>query len=737
MFLYGLTPPKITTFAPSYDDTEAAYTQLWDAARDLQLYRDNSNAHENAIAEAYDRRNRSIFEATGVQLENPYRASEETLKESVRERMFNGTFGFKKWRDGLETEWQDKVRDLARERPEFAGVIAADRPISEDAFAIARGAEAGMAKATADAEAAGIPGAGRLGPTLGGSFAGMLRDPLQVGTLFLGGGISTPARAVGWRMAEVMLSEAAINAGVETGIQAASYEWKKQAGVEHGLGASLQQIGLAALFGGGFGGLLQGGREVFRLLGKAAPEEVLARVAAGDAQPGDMQRIGDALGLDLDPQSTRVAEIAAEQPALDRAAFGEPPAGMTAHETETLAAQAVRAAEEGTIGLRSEAIDRIVQREMPLGPEPKKPVTLIQFLASRSVGGIMDEGGALTSMGLSRHFVPGSGPLVRKNGKSLDYAREAAAEAGYLDHLYGDPERAMAQSTPDDLLRLIEQERGGDPVLSPRNDGGRQFAWLEHQQRRRAQQAYRQIIEEVDSALDTLGIEHQLDDAVLTRAAELVDDETDAVTALERALDEDYRAYADALGERGEAAYDDADIPFFENTGPVPRAGGADGEARLDGQPGGRGADEAHGDELSRAGGDEGQALERQPLRAAGDTPETGTAQAGEIADMDLTEARHTEKTAAGDQMLIDGVQPVSTRDKLEAEAAKPMRGGDKPLPPGGLFDETARQQIDMWDAMPAAREADGTVRHVTHRELVENAERDAFFGDLIASCKD
>ncbi|RWF46918.1 MAG: hypothetical protein EOS50_32880 [Mesorhizobium sp.] len=385
--------------------------------------------------------------------------------------------------------------------------------------------------------------------------------------------------------------------------------------------------------------------------------------------------------------------------------------------------------------VRAAAIDRIVSQQSPLGPAPKRPISLMQFLSGRTIGGIADESGELAAMGLSRKFVPGGGALVRKTGKRLDDAREAAAEAGYFDHLYGDPERAVAESTPDDLLRLLKQEAGGEPAYSARNDGGRQFEWLDYERRRTAQTAYRRLVEEVDNAASTLGIEHRLDDAVLVRAAELVDDETDPVSALERALDEDYRNYADALAERGEEMPDVQDIPFFdEDAGAGPAAGRAVGEARGNGEPGGPGRADPPGEQLSRAGGDEGES----GLRQAGDTPEPATAEAGELAALALTEARRpSEQTAAGEQQLIDGVKPVSTREKLEAKGNKPLRGGDAAPPEGGLFDLESRKQMSIWDAMPAAKDADGSILHATHETMIADADRTEFFGDLIAACKD
>ncbi len=740
--LYAPKLPDQPTFAPSFESDQeltAARNELWNATRDLQIYRDNSNARGNAEQEAYERRIRAIHEATGVQIDNPMKKPGNTIgpdgKLVVRTRQQD------------EAEFRQALFDVAEAHPDAAAVVGLDRPIEEDAKAIARESEARFTAAQQRAAAAGVGRFGQLANVFGGGTAGMLRDPLQVSTLFVGGTLSAPAKTVFGRVIQRIFTEAAINAGVETAVQASSYKWKEEAGVEHGLGASLQQIGLAALFGGGFGGLFQGGGEIFKLLGKTAPTEAMARLAAGEPQPGDAGHMAAELGVKLDDETVRLADMAAEQDGFDVDAFGRPPAGMTAGEATSAAAEALRLVDDAPdllpgadLQARAATIDRIVRSEFPLGPEPRRPVTLMQFLASRDVGGVQDEGGALAAMGLERRFIPGSGALVRKNGKSLDYAREAAAEAGYFDDAYGDPATAVAQSTPDDLLRAIETEAGGDPVFSARNDGGRVFDWQEYQTGRRRQESYRRIVEEVAGAVDDLGIDHQVDDALLVRASQLVDDETDAVTALERAIEEDYRNYADTLAERGEGFDNEPeyDTPFFETAAQSGSGSRPVGDARSPGQDGtaGRlGPDDADRQQLQAAGADEGAP---GGLRAAGATPEPASDEAVAQAEAVLVEARGaSETTDAGEQTLIEGVKPVTTKEKLEAKAAKPLRGGDKPMPDGGLFDLESQKQIDIWDAMPAATQADGTVLHATYDTMVADADRSQLFSDLITSCKD
>ena len=80
---------------------------------------------------------------------------------------------------------------------------------------------------------------------------------------------------------------------------------------------------------------------------------------------------------------------------------------------------------------------------------------LIRFLISR--GGVKDAGGELRAMDLHRVNPGWFGRLSRQNGMSLDRAREAAEEAGYLRH----------GSDINDLLDAIRETSHGRPTFRP------------------------------------------------------------------------------------------------------------------------------------------------------------------------------------------------------------------------------------------------------------------------------
>jgi hypothetical protein len=81
----------------------------------------------------------------------------------------------------------------------------------------------------------------------------------------------------------------------------------------------------------------------------------------------------------------------------------------------------------------------------PAKPPVEKAQTLVDFV--QKTGGVNDAGGDLKSMGMDRF--PG---LIRKDGRPLDSAREAAAEAGFMGY---DPEHAVSNTTVADFLDAL------------------------------------------------------------------------------------------------------------------------------------------------------------------------------------------------------------------------------------------------------------------------------------------
>lgn len=65
--------------------------------------------------------------------------------------------------------------------------------------------------------------------------------------------------------------------------------------------------------------------------------------------------------------------------------------------------------------------------------------------------------------------------------------------------------------------------------------------------------------------------------------------------------------------------------------------------------------------------------------------------------------SRESEATAVGRQTLIDGVRPITLKDRLTVMAAQPMTPKRNPTAiqkacNHGLFDEVSRAQLDLCD---------------------------------------
>jgi len=401
-----------------------------------------------------------------------------------------------------------------------------------------------------------------------GNLTGQAFDPINY--IPVGGPLVKAAAAARAGRVGGAVITGAVDAATNTALAGlATRETRGRFGDDVSFQAMVSEIATAALIGAAFGGV------------SGAMEARTASRALADAQRSLATL-----------KTTQEARIALNE-AIDGVVRGEDVrlTQNTLEPIERISVESVFVDRQA----RAETVARIVSEDYPLGREPRKPTTLMQFLASE--GGIKDESGELASMGLSRKFIPGGGALVRRTGRSLDYAREVAAEAGFFDDIYGDPATAVAKSTPDDLLRLLSRELSGNPAYSNQIEGRLVQDRLDYDTTVKAREQYRRIVEEVDSARDALNIEHRLDDAIIRRAARYAGMEgMDAVDALERAIDEDYRAFAAAMDERGKGFGNEPefDIPFFEDaaTGPgTSRNAGAEGGFGGQGRRGSNAAD--------------------------------------------------------------------------------------------------------------------------------------------------
>jgi hypothetical protein len=261
-------------------------------------------------------------------------------------------------------------------------------------------------------------------------------------------------------------------------------------------------------------------------------------------------------------------------------------------------------------------VDRVANASAAVGKAPRKPQSLLDFLAAE--GGLADSAGDLAAIGVTKKFIPGRGALIRAGGQDLDKAREAAAQAGYFNHLYGSADEATAKSTVKDLLDLVDQESRGKPAYSM-TDADRVTALQEYENTLSSRHDYRQFVDEIASTLNDLDIGMKVDDAVLARATDImISEKLEPLDAFDRAILEEETRFDAGLSERGSTGNVSdrpAEIPFLDDApaGRSPDAGGKLGDPQQGGRSGGRTAHDADSGKSAAPGGNAGQADEVAP----------------------------------------------------------------------------------------------------------------------------
>lgn len=102
--------------------------------------------------------------------------------------------------------------------------------------------------------------------------------------------------------------------------------------------------------------------------------------------------------------------------------------------------------------------------------------------------------------------------------------------------------------------------------------------------------------------------------------------------------------------------------------------------------------------------------------------------------------AQQVEQTPAGSQLLIDGVAPITARDRVQTAADRPLlaptRTTDSEI--GGLFDANDPARSDLFDMVPVGiREEDGVMRAeiVSRADLAAELDGDDQFAEVISLC--
>lgn len=633
----GLLPqPETRSLWERRAEIKESYSAYVKASDNLQTYRDNVNSHVTAMQDAYEARIAAIKDATGVTLENPLRGPIESRTQGRAEFM-----------RGRKDKFTTALQELAAKHPDKSDAIRAGVPIERDAEAITRGKVGEMQAAERQAE--NLPFGLRFFGGLEGSIKGMLRDPATYLTLMAGGPEITAAKSLGGRIMSRALTEAAVNGAVEIPLQAAAENWRAQAGVPLGWKGSLQQVGLAAAFGGGFGGLLQGGSEVLRALKKATPETdaAIARMREGTATVEDVQLIVEAAGSKIDEPDMTALSRAIEEDADDALVLADGAAGREVGEVVAAIENdlPVPAGDRITSAAFENDVIAALTKDSEVFADPLQWADI----ASKDP----EAAGALLDDVLARVRDTEKALAKKYNVKPADL-EDAPLTAEEIDFLFHSnvPDAESAR----ELRRIIE------PVAS-HDEAAQEMSYA-----LKGIQSAGAVSDAEKTAMARLNFLHgevsrlggdpmaTLKEAV-ERFATRVDDPEDQIFLAQSVM----ARISEGMNSRVAAA---ADVP--------PGAG----VALID------------------------------PAIAGGKLGEPATAEAGESAA--------AAYAAAGGEAAAKSAEP----------------------PAGGLFDDEARAQLDIMDALPAGTDAAGKPMLTTHAELAAQADRVDHLADVISSCR-
>lgn len=517
----------------------ASIGDIYAAARDQALYVDNVTAAAGAMEAAIDQRNAEVFRDTGVKLDNPYRAKFDAAMEDAamkEQRRFSamqaGTVDQAQdpaavIRKGV-TDWQAQVATAAGRIPDANVGARLNRSIEADAIKIAQESDDKLSRLTASRG-----GVGSFGASVAGGFAGTLRDPLQLSLLTLGGGPGA-GRTITSRILSTAAKEAFINGASEAVLQPVVQAWRKQAGLDNGFDVALGNIATAAAFGGLVGGGIHAGGELgAKLFGRAL--DTAGDVAAVDprvAEPLRRTMQGDiAAGRQTLPE-IRDALPAEARGALDHAevidhldATRPRSAAAETHDINVTAAhRAIDSREPPAFKVDQAQVSRIVNDiagDVPADAATPKARSLAGFLIDH--GGIQDHQGELAAIGANTVSEKFRGRLVKKDGMTVDHARELAEEAGYI----GRPGETQTTSVAD-LLSALDEDLRGNQVFAREDQV--------HAGRAADAEAERAGLERTVAEI-AAGAGPGVDDAIIHQAARLsIDEGMHPLDALEHVL---------------------------------------------------------------------------------------------------------------------------------------------------------------------------------------------------------
>ena len=760
---------------------EATAGEVFEAADDLATFVDNSFAEDAAMAEAIDRRIKAIETRSGVKLVSPY------LRPKYGGR---GAGSYPKGAKPEAEHFRDFEKEVIELESKFPDVRRDDRaspPLRDDAKKVAREASERFDRVNASRRG----GVGTFATSVVGGARGSFRDPVQVLTMFAGGGAGG-AKTAGGRILSTFFREAVVNAGVEGALQPVAQKWREESGLEHGWQPAARNVLLAGAVGGTLGAGMRGAGELAgRMLrpdAAIAQPEIAPAVPAPDPVQTVVQR---ALDGDLEAVVETLAPVKTDLPPPVRGAIDaleaerltevQRPAEIPPDIHEAHVARAIDAAEnpERIPEIIAEAnVSRETQAPVEYIPPPPKsdrPQNILEYIAAN--GGLRDDGGELTARGINyRTSMTKYGPWFRKagekvgpdmlggrgriSGKGLSphEMRQKLVEDGFIERPADNS--GLDQSSADDVYDLINRQIAGENIVSTFD--------------RKSQADYEAAIKASNDSDELLSYEPEVQQLILAHgmktgkkiarffaetgqkadawlpedmalAARLMDEGMDADGAFERAAvmqvhgeradmtDEDWRIV-------NEAGFNDNDLSeiYDEIEGPFQTDQGAGQGARYAGGQGSQGLSDA---DLA-AGGSRGQDAPVEPgaegrpqlvIPGAGRASDATMAQRGADAPMRPTAPQKGMETGLfGDSM--------NQRDMFDLPLARTPEPFDTP----DIDEQTealARElELDEDLSIPEGAMLDDTgnltSRTTTLKTGLEEAKRIQSIGRIVANCK-
>lgn len=346
-------PPDFGAWVPAAADDGMSLSQaifehpeelgkMHRAAERSQRLVDNINSRESSVEEAYDRRIKSVKDATGIELDNPER---HRMTERERRQLRMEGVDEKDIPTYQRKLFDDRLTILQNAHPDKAQKLQFG-DINEEAQAVAKNAEDEYEQARRSTK---LGWGASLLAQFGGGFQGSLRDPLFSGSLLFGP-TSAAGKTVAARMFSAAWRQGAFNAGITALEQPAVQAWRAQIGVQSGFTPAIENVGMSFLFGAIPGAVFRGVGEI-----PGALKAPLKRVLDGNPQPGDLEKAIEAANSalreidgDIKPRSPaeRAIRLGEEIDAADKAVRVPAPKDVTPELHDTLTQAAVQHAED-------------------------------------------------------------------------------------------------------------------------------------------------------------------------------------------------------------------------------------------------------------------------------------------------------------------------------------------------------------------------------------------------------